>query len=179
MKRIKNIIRYLYVYLWNSFICHLPSYTIRYYILKYCYRARLGNCTIHRNVKFFSPWKLKVGDNTNIQFGSFIDCRGGISIGNNVDITLGVRILSQYHDIQCPNYSTLSKMVIIDDYCVIGSYAVILPGSILNTGTVIGAGSLMNKESEEYSLYCGNPAIFKKKRYSRLTYNPLYKRPFH
>ncbi|ALM72123.1 acyltransferase [Vibrio vulnificus] len=120
-----------------------------------------------------------MGDNSNIQMGSFIDCRGGVVIGNNVDITLGVKILSQYHDIQCQNYSTLSKPVVIDDYCVIGSFAVILPGSIINRGTVIGAGSLMNTSSEEYSLYCGNPAIFKKKRNVDLNYNPLYKRPFH
>jgi len=169
MNILNNFLRYSFMALWNCFICYIPSYKLRYLALKYIFKAKLGKCSIHRNVKFFSPWKLQVGDNSNIQMGSFIDCRGGVIIGNNVDITLGVKILSQYHDIQCSDYSTVSKKVVIGDYSIIGSFAVILPGVELRQGTVIGAGSLMNKLSEEFSLYCGNPAVLKKKRNKKLT----------
>ena len=176
---IKNYVRYFFIAIWNSFFCKFPSYNVRYLILKYLYRADLGKCTIHRNVTFFSPWKLSVGDHSNIQSGSFIDCRGGVEIGNNVDITLGVKILSQYHDIDSCDYKTLSKKIIISNFCVIGSYALILPGAILNEGVVLGAGSVITKSTNEYSLYCGNPAEFKRSRSRTLTYNPFYKRPFH
>ena len=179
MNKVYNFIRYSFVFLWNSFFCRLPSYTLRYLILKYLYRAKLGKCTIHRNVKFFSPWKLTVGDNSNIQMGSFIDCRGGVEIGNNVDVTLFVKILSEYHDIDSPNYATVSKKVYISDWAIIGSYSLILPGAKVSEGVVLGAGSVLTKETEAYALYCGSPAQFKKNRERLLNYNPYYKRPFH
>lgn len=179
MVKIKNYIRYLYVFVWNSFITHIPSYSIRYFALKYLYRSKLGKCTIHRGVKFFSPWKLKVGDGSNIQQGGFLDCRGGIVIGDNVDITLGVRILSQYHDIDSSSYATKSATVQIHKYSVIGSYSLILPGVEIAEGTVVGAGSVLVTSTSKYSLYAGNPAVFKRSRSECLMYNPYYKRPFH
>lgn len=179
MISIKNFIRYFFMFIWNSIICHIPSYNFRYFILKYIFRAKLGKCTIHRNVKLFSPWKLQVGDGSNIQMDSFIDCRGGVIIGNNVDITLGIKIISEYHDIQSSTYVTISSPVKIEDYCVIGSFAIILPGVTLREGTVIGSGSVVTKSTDEYSLYCGSPAIFKKSRSRKLIYHPYYKRPFH
>ena len=179
MVNYKNYARYSFMFMWNSLFCKLPSYKVRYYILKYIYRANLGKCTIHRNVTFFSPWKLKVGDNSNIQMGTFIDCRGGVEIGNNVDITLGVKILSQYHDINSSDYKTVSKQIIISDYCILGSYCLVLPGASLYQGAVLGAGSVLTKYAKEYSLYCGNPAELKKPRSSNLSYDPYYKRPFH
>lgn len=179
MVRCKNFLRYLYVFFWNSFFCYLPSYSIRYFLLKYIYRAKLGQCTIHKGVKFFSPWKLEVGDGSNIQQGGFLDCRGGIVIGSNVDITLGVRILSQYHDIDSPSYATKSATVSIRDYSIIGSYALILPGVEIAEGGVIGAGSVVVTNTNSFSLYAGNPAVFKRSRATLFKYTPYYKRPFH
>ncbi|PHI34873.1 hypothetical protein CBQ28_22490 [Pseudoalteromonas sp. GCY] len=179
MHNLKNYLRYLFVFFWNSFFCHFPSYTLRYILLKYVYRANLGRCTIHRGVRFFSPWKLHVGDGTNIQYGCFLDCRGGLIIGDNVDITLGVRILSQYHDIDSPNYETKSAIVSIENYSIIGSYALILPGVQVSEGTVIGAGSVVVSNTKKFSLYAGNPAVLKRSRAPLLSYIPYYKRPFH
>ncbi len=176
---IKNQLRYLFVAMWNHFFCHIPSYIIRYILLKYLYRAKLGRCSIHSNVKFFSPWKLTVGDYSNIQMNSFIDCRGGVKIGNNVDITLGVKILSQYHEIDSVEYKTISRCVIVDDYAVIGSFSNILPGVVISKGCVIGAGSTVVKSTTPFSLFAGNPAVFKRERNCKLVYKPLYKRPFH
>ena len=179
MKKIKNFIRYFFMFFWNSFFSYIPSYRLRYLVLKYIYRAKLGRCSIHRCVKFFSPWKLTVGDHSNIQWGCFIDCRGGVVIGERVDITMGVRILSEYHDIDSSIYSTKSKSVLLEDYAVIGSYSLILPGVRIAQGTVIGAGSVVAKSTKEYSLYVGNPAVFKRFRSNIISYNPFYKRPFH
>lgn len=179
MINIKNITRYLVVSLWNHFICYIPSYKLRWFILKYCYRASLSSCNIHMGVKFFSPWKLKVGQGSNIQYGSFIDCRGGVVIGNNTDITLMVKIISQDHDVDSNEYTTRSSSVNIGDNCIIGSFSVLLPGSNIEDGGVLGASSVLLKTVKKNKLYAGNPCREIRDRRLSDTYKCSYKRPFH
>ncbi|EHR0800116.1 acyltransferase [Vibrio parahaemolyticus] len=176
----KNFVRYFFMGFWNHFFCYLPSYHLRYIILKYIYRAKLGKVNIHLGVKFFSPWKLTMDDGSNIQWGSFLDCRGNIHIGKNVDITLGVRILSQDHDVRTSDYKTRSREVVICDNVVVGSYALILPGSVLNENCVLGAGSVFSGIIPIGDVFIGNPATFHSKRnVNEVLYTCDYKRPFH
>lgn len=167
------------MFLWNFVFCFIPSYSVRKFILTKLYRAKVGKSNIHIGVRFFSPWKLVVGDNSNIQMCSFLDCRGGIVIGNNVDITIGAKVLTQYHDIDSPLYETITKPVVIEDYCIVSSFSTILPGVVLSKGAVLGASSVLTKSTLPYSLYVGAPAEFRRARNTHLIYNPNYKRPFH
>ena len=45
------------------------------------------------------------------------------TIGNNVDLTPGVRILTEQHDVDSPDYDTVKRPVVIDDHVVVGSWA--------------------------------------------------------
>ena len=165
--------------LWNHFFCWLPSYALRRLILKHLFFANIGKSNIHLGVKFFSPWKLTIGDGSNIQFKSFLDCRGGLEIGNNVDIALGVNILTQDHDVRTKTYATRSRKVLIDDNVVIGSYALILPGVHLEPYAVIGAGSVVTKMVPKKTIYAGNPAKEIGVRGDEFEYSCSYQRPFH
>ena len=49
----------------------------------------MDRSNIHRAVTLLSPWLIRIGDNVNIQMGCFLDGRGGLTIGNNVDVTPG------------------------------------------------------------------------------------------
>lgn len=165
--------------LWNHFFTYIPSFNLRYIILKYLYRAKLGKCSIHMGVKFFSPWKLVVGDNSNIQYGSFLDCRGGLFIGDNVDITLFVKILTEDHDVRSNNYNTRNRPVYIKNNVVIGSYALILPGSTIDKYGVLGAGSVLSGCINEDEIFIGNPASKISERKIESSFNHYYERPFH
>ena len=46
----------------------------------------------------------------------------------------------------------------INEHCVIGSNSTILPNVKLGMGSVLGAQSLLNKNSEDWSVYAGSPA---------------------
>ena len=48
--------------------------------------------------------------------------------------------------------------VAINEHCVIGSNSTILPNVKLGMGSVLGAQSLLNKNSEDWSVYAGSPA---------------------
>lgn len=180
MSKITKNLMYIYVGLWNHILCYLPSYTLRWLILRFLYFAKIERgVNIHMGVKFFSPWKLKIKTGSNIQWGTFLDCRGGLEIGSNVDVTLGVRILTQYHNIHDENYRTVSKRVEIDDDCIIGSYSLLLPGSCMEKFGVLGAGSVLTKTVYENSMFAGNPAKFIKKRNISKVTHVSYKRTFH
>lgn len=175
----KHSLNYCFIGFWNHFFCKIPSYSLRYFILKYLYRVSIGHSTIHINVKVFSPWKIKIGNNCNIQMNCFLDGRGGLVVCDNVDITPGVKILTLSHDINDPYYKSVPKKVVIESNSVIFSYATILPGVTIGEGCCVGAGSVVHKSTKKYSLYAGNPAVYIKKRNNNIKYNIYYKRICH
>lgn len=48
--------------------------------------------------------------------------------------------------------------VIIEDFCIVGTNAVIFPGVKLAEGSMVGAGSVVNKDTEPWTIYVGSPA---------------------
>ena len=48
----------------------------------------------------------------------------------------------------------------------IGTSAVIMSGVTIGDGAVIGASSVVTKDVPPFTIYAGNPAIFKKKRFN-------------
>lgn len=170
---------YFYLFLWNRIFSNVPSYFVRYIVAKYVYGLKIGRSNIHSGVRFLSPWNIVIGDNVNIQMDCFLDGRGGIHIGNNVDLTIGVKVFTQQHDIQSSGYETVTRSVSIGNNVVIGSYAMILPGVHLGEGAVLAAGSVATKDIPEYEMHAGNPAILKRKRTCEIEYKLNYRRPFH
>ena len=56
--------------------------------------------------------------------------------------------------------------VIIGNDVYIGTSAVIMSGVTIGDGAVIGASSVVTKDVPPFTIYAGNPAIFKKKRFN-------------
>ncbi|MBU4264346.1 MAG: acyltransferase [Proteobacteria bacterium] len=131
------------------------------------------------NVILFSPWNIKIGDFSIIHFDAFLDGRGSLEIGNNVDISFGVKIFSEQHLPDSDTYESVAKKVTIHDYASIGSYSIILPGVIIGEGAIVAAGSVVTKSVEPFTVVGGTPAKFIKKRKCLPKYNLTYKRPFH
>jgi putative colanic acid biosynthesis acetyltransferase WcaF len=174
-----NFVGYGYLALWNRLFAHVPSYNFRYFVAKYLYGVKIGRSNLQSGVRMLSPWNITVGDNVNIQMGCFLDGRGGIVIGDNVDVTIGVKIFTQQHDIQSPNYDTVTRRVEIGNDAVIGSFSMILPGVTIGRGAVVGAGSVVPKSIAAFEMHAGNPAVFKRRRNETIAYRLNYRRPFH
>jgi len=178
-KNAVNFVGYFYLSLWNHLFGRVPLYWFRHLIARRMYGLKMGRSNLHRAVTLLSPWHIRVGDNVNIQMNCFLDGRGGITIGNNVDLTPGVRILTEQHDIDSPDYDTVKKPVVVQDNAVVGSWALILPGVTIGEGAVVAAGSVVVKSVEPYTLVAGNPAVKKRDRARTLRYRLDYRRPFH
>ena len=174
-----DFVGYLYLALWNHLFGRVPLYWFRHLVVRRLYGFKMGRSNLHRSVFLLSPWLIRVGDNVNIQMNCFLDGRGGLTIGNNVDLTPGVRILTEQHDIDSPDYDTVKKPVVIHDHAVIGSWALILPGVTIGEGAVVAAGSVVTKSVEPYTMVAGNPAVKKRDRARLIRYRLDYRRPFH
>lgn len=170
---------YLYLGFLNHIFNKVPVFAFRYLVYKYFYGMKIGDSSIHMGVVVFSPWKISIGSNSIVHFDCLLDGRGGISIADNVDVSFGVKIFTEQHDLNSDDYGTVVKAVSIGRYAVIGAYSIILPGVNVGEGAVVAAGSVVTKNVAPFTVVGGNPAKEIKQRVCYPKYNLTFRRPFH
>jgi maltose O-acetyltransferase len=126
---------------------------------------------------FITGNKITIGNNTIVNRGVLLDGRSGISIGNNVSISIDSKILSMTHDVQSPTFQPVRKHTIVEDYSWLGVGAVLLPGVRIRKGSVVGAGAIVTNDVNEFNIVAGNPAKKIGERNLNLNYTLIY-RPF-
>ena len=120
------------------------------------------------NIAFFKHianrrCELILGKSAGITSRHFIDCNGGVYIGDFTTIA-GIRTQILTHSIDVYNNRQDAQPVMIGKYCFIGTGCILLPGSVLPDYSVLGAGSVLTKPQEEQlTLYAGSPAKPRKK----------------
>lgn len=154
---------------------------------------RLGrNVLISRKCSLYSPQDMALGDHVRID--DFCILSGTLVIGSYVHIsaytamyakygivmedftTLSARVLvfSQNDDysglhltnsmVPEPLRRVTGGQVTLKKFAIVGAGSMILPGVTIQTGGAVGAMSLVNRDVDEWSLYAGVPATFKKPR---------------
>ncbi len=167
--KIKNRVKAIYLefvtgFLW-WFVGWIPSHCVR----KFFYRLfgmKIGkNSTIHMQARIYDPYHIKIGNGTLIGEKASLDgrrqlpnSRGGLEIGNHVDIASEVMIWTSEHDINDPFLKPIEEKVVIQDYVFIGPRAIILPGITVGEGAVIGAGAVVTKNVPSNTIVAGIPA---------------------
>jgi acetyltransferase-like isoleucine patch superfamily enzyme len=132
---------------------------------------RVGPQTvIHTPVRFLGMGRIKIGSNTTVNRGCYLDNRVGIEIGSNVSIAHDTKIYTLGHDIDDPYFSVKGAKVEIGDYVCIFSNVLIMPGVKLGKGAVVYAGSVVTKDVGDYEVVGGNPARFIRHRARDLQY---------
>lgn len=102
--------------------------------------------------------ELRIGTQSSITNRHYIDCTGGIYIGDYVTIA-GFQTAFLSHSIDLQNCRQDAAPIKIGSYAFVSTRCTILKGSILPAHSVLGACSLLNKSHEkEYTLYAGTPA---------------------
>jgi len=103
------------------------------------------------------PEKLKTGKNFDIGTFTYINCRYGVHIEDNVQIGSHCSIYS---------HSTIDQKkgpVILKNNCKIGTHSTIMPNVNIGENAVVGAYSFVTKNVPKNELWVGIPAKFKKK----------------
>lgn len=155
----------------------LPFYHLRLLWCKIFFKSFGKNVYISRNVDIRSPWKGRIGNNVVINKRVVLDVRGGVFIGNNVDIAQDVQIWTAEHDVHGTDHKMTSAPVTICDNVWIASRATILPGVTIGEGAVVAAGAVVTKDVPPYAIVGGVPARKIGERSHELNYTLKHK-PF-
>lgn len=143
---------------WLHLFCYIPSHHVRRFILRLA-GAKIGKgSSIHLGCRFFSLKNIRIGEDSIIGEGIFMDGRALLKIGNHVDIASQVMIYNSEHDINSEDFYAKESPVEIGDYVFIGPRAIILPGVGIGKGAVVGAGAVVTHDVLEFDIVGGVPA---------------------
>ena len=119
--------------------------------------AKIGlNCNINDHTLIEND--VVIGNNVTIKSGVHI--WDGVCIGNNVFIGPSVVFTNDLSP-RSKVYPTEFVKTVIEDFVSIGANSTIIAGNTIGEYAMIGAGSVITKDVPSYTLWYGNPAIFK------------------
>lgn len=120
----------------------------------------IGHDTI---LKAYFDRKLIIGEGSWIGPQCFLYAAGGITIGKDVGIGPGVKMISSAHSKEPSDKPILKRPVerepiVLEDGCDIGTGSVILMGVCIGKNAQIGAGSVVTGNIPQFATAVGSPA---------------------
>lgn len=115
--------------------------------------------------------RLALADHVYIGPLCFIEASGGVTIGEGVQITHHVSIVTHsshraqrllgraYVEWSGPKPGWIAAPVEIGPYCFIGPHSLLEAGTTLGRGCIVRAGSVVRGDFGEFSVIAGNPAV--------------------
>lgn len=138
-----------------------PSQKYRLWMLKHIFKMEISDkVVIYHWDTIRAPWNIQVGRGSIIGDNVILDGRNHITIGENVNISTGVNIYTEQHDMDDPYFRSLNSggEVVIEKRAWISSHSTILPKVHVGEGAVLAAGAIATKKLDSYTVYGGIPA---------------------
>lgn len=115
----------------------------------------------HGAVTIIAPTNVVMQDNVHIGNNSYLDARGGITIGKNTHISRNFVVHSSSHDYlgSCLPYDDIYhlKPVTIGRNVWIGTNVLIIPGVTIGDGAIIAAGAVVSKSVRPLAIVGNQP----------------------
>lgn len=110
-----------------------------------------------------NPLNFKIAETSHLKSNTFLECSGGIKIGEYFHTGSGLTIYTTNHNFNSAakipyDETSIAKPVKIKDFVWCGANVTIVPGVTIGEGVVIGAGSVVTKDVPDYAVIGGNPA---------------------
>jgi acetyltransferase-like isoleucine patch superfamily enzyme len=109
-----------------------------------------------------APFRVRIG--ADCQIHGHLKSRGGIAIGDGVELVEDVLVSTQSHAIESPWFESVYREVAIGSRSWIGPRAIVLPGVVLGEGTVVAAAAVVTRGTADWSVVAGVPAVHVKSR---------------
>lgn len=141
---------------------YIPSHHLRNFLYRHILLAKIApNAAIYYGAEIRAGINLSIGEESIIGDKAILDARNGIIIGENVNLSTGVHILTEQHAHKDPYFRCLSDStykVSIGDRAWIGPGVTILHSVDIGEGAVVSAGSVVTKDVAPYTIVAGIPA---------------------
>lgn len=167
-----------YIFL-NYIVNSIPCWHIRKFFYKLVGMKLGKDSRIHMKTVVLMPKRICIGERTIINEGCFIDGRGGLTIGNDVSVSVFSMLITGSHDKSSQTFAYRPGAIVIEDNVWLGARVIVLDNSTVKKFCIIGAGSVFKGTASENSVYAGVPA---KKISDRgidnmyhLTYKPYFR----
>ena len=155
MSRLRKDLSFLML----QYVGRLPSQRVRNWIYRRVYNLRLGTgSVIYNSCEIREPDRIIVGDHTSIGDHCILDGRGGLTIGNSVNLSTGVWIWTMEHEVNSLDFCSPAAPVMIDDYAWLSCRTIVLPGVTIGKGAVLSAGAVVTKSVDPFTIVAGVPA---------------------
>ena len=174
----KKLALSLYEYFWSELFSKIPSHYLRYLYIRLFNKSITKDSTVLMRVRFKGIRNIQFSKNIVVNQFVTLDGRGGLEIGENVDIGERTVIWSMTHDPYDVQHTIIRKKTTIDDYAWIGADCIVLAGVNIGAGAVIAAGSIVTKDVPSLSVVAGNPAKIINSRTQLPSYQLKYKPEF-
>lgn len=116
---------------------------------------------VHGRIQIIAPHRLKLGEHVRIGRGCFFHCLGGLSVGDNTQISRDVVIYTASHDYHGDaipyDRRYVEKPVVIGRSVWIGMGVFIAPGVTIGDGAVVGLGAVVAKDIPPGEVVVGAP----------------------
>ena len=164
-----NILRVFWQIIWTLFCKFTPPIfpfnSWRVFILKLFGAKIEWTSKIYPSVKIFMPWNLIMGKNSCL--GRNVDCYNydKITIQQNSIISQNSFLCTASHNYKSKNFELIRAPITIKEKVWVAANCFVAPGIMMEKESVLLANSNLTKNTKKNSVYAGNPAKFKKKRY--------------
>lgn len=139
----------------------VPCQKYRTFILKHVFQMEIADHVVIYSWGIIrAPWNISIGRGTIVGSDASLDGRNFIKIGENVNISTGINIYTEQHDINDPYFRSLNSggSVVIENRAWISSHSIILPNVHVGEGAILASGALTAKDLDAFGIYAGVPA---------------------
>jgi acetyltransferase-like isoleucine patch superfamily enzyme len=120
--------------------------------------SKLG---LGRNITFYNPSNIEIGDDVYIAYGCWFNGSGGIKIESEVLFGPYGVIVTSNHTLLDKSYrfgAPVKEPIFIGKGAWIAAHVTILAGTIIGKGALIAANSVVSKVVEDLTIMGGVPA---------------------
>lgn len=155
---------------------YLSPHQLRVFILSLLGADVCRGAVLYHGLEVRSPRNLHLGANTSIGDSCTLDARGGLWVGECVNLSTGVQVWTLQHDYRDQGFATVAKSVRIEDYAWLSARSIIIPGVTVGRGAVVAAGAVVVKDVPPLAVVAGNPARQVGSRPDDFSYRPGMRR---